>query len=131
MALNKKSPKRANGKRKLTPVTQQNIRTVAEIEEKYLQQRSLGEKLSDAVARFSGSVKFFVWNVLWYLAWVVVNTGVIPGLKPFDPYPFTFLTLMVSLEAIFLAIFVLASQNRMHVERAARPRRNLPESSRR
>ena len=42
-----------------------------------------------------------------------MNTGLVPWVRPFDPYPFTFLTLMVSLEAIFLAIFVLASQNRM------------------
>jgi uncharacterized membrane protein len=106
-------PVSARGDCKLPPITQENIGMVAEIEEKYLQQRSPGERMGDAVARFSGSMTFFVLNVVWYLAWVLVNTGIVPTLRPFDPYPFTFLTLMVSLEAIFLAIFVLASQNRM------------------
>jgi uncharacterized membrane protein len=45
--------------------------------------------------------------------WLVINTGEIAGIKPFDPFPFTFLTMIVSLEAIFLAIFVLISQNQM------------------
>lgn len=106
-------PVPARGDSKLPSITQENVRMVAEIEEKYLQQRSPGERTGDAVAQFSGSTTFFVLNVVWYLAWVLANTGKIPLLRPFDPYPFTFLTLMVSLEAIFLAIFVLASQNRM------------------
>ena len=107
----------------LTPQTRANIRTVAEIESKYLQQRSAGEKLGDTISHFSGTMAFFVWNIIWYVAWILVNVGVVPGLRPFDPYPFTFLTLMVSLEAIFLAIFVLASQNRM--ARAADQRAHL------
>lgn len=91
----------------------ENIRAVADIEHEYLAQRSHEERLGDTVARFAGSATFFVLNVVWYLAWILLNARIIPGLHPFDPYPFTFLTLMVSLEAIFLAIFVLASQNRM------------------
>jgi len=51
--------------------------------------------------------------VLWFAAWLIENLGLIPGVAPFDPYPFNFLTLIVSLEAIFLSTFVLMSQNRM------------------
>ena len=54
-----------------------------------------------------------VLHVLWFGAWVTVNTGVVSGIRPFDPFPFPFLTMTVSLEAIFLALFVLASQNRL------------------
>ena len=50
---------------------------------------------------------------MWFSAWVTVNVGVIRGIRPFDPFPFPFLTMTVSLEAIFLALFVLASQNRL------------------
>ena len=52
-------------------------------------------------------------HVVWFTFWVLANLSLIPGIKPFDPYPFPFLTMAVSLEAIFLSLFVLASQNRM------------------
>jgi uncharacterized membrane protein len=115
--------KKPKNRRTLPSLAQKNLRTVAQIERHYLQNRTHGERVGDAVAQFSGSIPFFVLNGLWYLAWIVVNTGHVPGIKPFDPYPFTFLTLMVSLEAIFLSIFVLASQNRM--SRVADYRANL------
>jgi hypothetical protein len=54
-----------------------------------------------------------VLHVVWFGAWVTVNAGVVGGIRPFDPFPFRFLTMTVSLEAIFLALFVLASQNRL------------------
>ncbi len=54
-----------------------------------------------------------VLHVVWFAAWVSLNAGWIHGVTPFDPFPFPFLMLTVSLEAIFLALFVLASQNRL------------------
>ena len=54
-----------------------------------------------------------VLHLVWFGAWVFANVGVIPRIRPFDPFPFPFLTMTVSLEAIFLALFVLASQNRL------------------
>lgn len=68
------------------------------------------EKIADVIAAFSGSITFLVLNAAWFAAWIVWNT--IPFVPHFDPYPFGFLTMMVSLEAIFLSIFVLVSQNR-------------------
>ncbi len=68
------------------------------------------EKIADAIAGFSGSIPFLVMNVLWFAGWIGWNS--IPGVYHFDPYPFGFLTMVVSLEAIFLSIFVLVSQNR-------------------
>lgn len=72
-------------------------------------------RLADAITAFSGSM-FFVWlHVLWFGGWVAVNTGLVPGVRVFDAYPFGLLTMVVSLEAIFLATFVLISQNRMQL----------------
>ena len=68
------------------------------------------ERIADVIAEYSGSIQFLVLNALWFTGWIVWNT--LPGLPHFDPYPFGFLTMMVSLEAIFLSIFVLVSQNR-------------------
>ncbi len=55
---------------------------------------------------------FLVVNCLWFVVWIVVNLGLIPSLPVFDPFPFGLLTMIVSLEAIILAIIVLISQNR-------------------
>lgn len=68
------------------------------------------ERIADVIAEFSGSIPFLVLNALWFIGWIVWNT--LPFVHHFDPYPFGFLTMVVSLEAIFLSIFVLVSQNR-------------------
>ena len=68
------------------------------------------EKVADVIAEFSGSIAFLILNAVWFLVWIVWN--VMPRIPHFDPYPFGFLTMVVSLEAIFLSIFVLVSQNR-------------------
>ena len=68
------------------------------------------ERIADVIAEFSGSILFLFLNATWFLIWIVWN--VTPGVKHFDPYPFGFLTMVVSLEAIVLSIFVLVSQNR-------------------
>ena len=68
------------------------------------------ERIADVIAAFSGSITFLVLNAAWFAFWIIWNT--LPGLRHFDPYPFGFLTMVVSLEAIFLSIFVLVSQNR-------------------
>jgi uncharacterized membrane protein len=70
----------------------------------------------DAVADFLtvqfGTVWFFSLNAALFVIWILLNIGLIPGVRPFDTYPFNFLTMVVSLEAIFLSIIVLISQNR-------------------
>ncbi|MBX7148597.1 DUF1003 domain-containing protein [bacterium] len=70
-----------------------------------------GQKLANFISDFSGSMPFLFLNALFFTAWVIVNLDLIPGIPAFDPYPFGFLTMAVSLEAIFLSIFVLLSQN--------------------
>ena len=72
---------------------------------------SLGQRIADLIAEFSGSIPFLLLNLVVFVIWLVANT-VGPKAIHFDPYPFQFLTMAVSLEAIFLSIFVLVSQNR-------------------
>ena len=72
---------------------------------------SPGQRVADIIADFSGSLAFLFINLGIFVVWIVVNT-VGPALWHFDPFPFQFLTMAVSLEAIFLSIFVLISQNR-------------------
>lgn len=81
-------------------------------EAKLKKNRNLFERLSDDIARFAGSFSFFLLNFLFFASWISLNSGLIPGIVPFDPYPFILLTMTVSLEAIFLSVFVLMSQNR-------------------
>lgn len=69
------------------------------------------QRIADWIAWFSGSMLFVFVNGIWFLTWIVLNTLPV-GIRPFDPYPFSFLTMVVSLEAIFLSCFVLVSQNR-------------------
>jgi uncharacterized membrane protein len=74
--------------------------------------RTPAEKIADWMTESFGSFGFLVINAIWFFVWIVMNVGVIPGIQPFDPFPFGLLTTIVSLEAIILAIFVLISQNR-------------------
>lgn len=69
------------------------------------------QHVADWIAWFSGSMQFLFINGLWFLVWIVWNTFPAPE-KQFDPFPFGLLTMIVSLEAIFLSCFVLISQNR-------------------
>ena len=69
------------------------------------------ERIADVLTRVASSTPFLVSHVLWFAAWIAWNSGAF-GLRPFDPFPFGLLTLVVSLEAIFLSIFVLLAQGR-------------------
>lgn len=69
------------------------------------------ERFSDALTRVAGSTPFLTIHAIWFAAWMLWNTGEF-GLRAFDPFPFGLLTMIVSLEAIFLSIFVLISQGR-------------------
>jgi uncharacterized membrane protein len=62
--------------------------------------------------RWFGGMWFVFLNLFAFVTWIILNTNIMPGVAPFDPYPFILLTMIVSLEAIFLSIFILMSQNR-------------------
>src|ERR1700734_1786652 len=93
--------------------TQYNIEAIAKLEQDALERRTAAERVSEAIARFIGSVAFLLLQILLVLAWSAINLNLIPGLKPFDPFPFGILALVVSSESVVLTIFVLISQNRM------------------
>jgi len=69
------------------------------------------QRIADWIAWFSGSMQFLIINGLWFIIWIAVNT-LPPEKSQFDPFPFGLLTMIVSLEAIFLSCFVLISQSR-------------------
>jgi CRP/FNR family cyclic AMP-dependent transcriptional regulator len=74
--------------------------------------RTWVQKTADWIAEFAGSIPFLLIHVGVFAFWLTVNWLHVPGIPQFDPYPFGFLTLAVSLEAIFLSVFVLLSQSR-------------------
>jgi len=65
-------------------------------------------RLADTITAFAGSMQFVALHVIWFGAWILLNLTVLH----FDAFPFGLLTMVVSLEAIFLSTFVLISQNR-------------------
>ncbi len=91
----------------------ENIEAIARMEEAFIRNRTLADRVADIIANFSGSLTFVFLHVALYALWILLNLGVVPGLKPFDPFPFLLLSMTVSLEAIFLSTFVLIKQNRM------------------
>jgi len=95
--------------RTVEDVTARNVQTILHLEQIAQAHRSHADHLADVIARFCGSMTFVWVHVVWFSGWIILNA--IPGFKHIDPYPFTFLTLMVSLEAIFLSTFILISQN--------------------
>jgi len=105
--------------------TQKNISAVSAMEHEALASRSCGQRLGDVVARSAGQMWFIVGHGVWFGVWIALNYGLVPGLRPFDPFPFQFLTFVVSLEAIFLSLFILMSQNRSNAQAEARAHLDL------
>jgi len=90
-------------------LTQRNIEVVRKLEEAANEQRTTSDHIARIIARFCGSMKFVWVHVIGFGGWITIN--LVPGVQHIDPFPFTFLTFLVSLEAIFLSTFILISQN--------------------
>ena len=101
--------KTAKTSKALRTETRKNVKRIVEIEDAQKQSRSITEKISVAIANFCGSMAFVWVHVAWFGGWVLMNS--VFQWYQFDPFPYTFLTLVVSLEAIFLSTFILISQN--------------------
>lgn len=93
--------KRVNNRDSGHNVLNSNILRAVEIEEEQKAKQTPGEHISNAIAAFAGSMIFVYIHVICFGGWILANTILLR--KPFDPFPFTFLTLIVSLEAIFLS----------------------------
>ncbi len=87
-------------------------RAVRALKARHAARRSPLETAADRLTRIASSGYFLAVHALWFMTWMLWNTGYIPGWTPIDPFPFGLLTMIVSLEAIFLAIFVLMAQRR-------------------
>src|ERR1700693_5133899 len=88
--------------------TLRNIKAICELERKTLERRTVSARIGDAIATQAGKMWFVLFHVLWFGVWLTLN------LRPsttFDPFPFAFLTMAVSLESTFLSLFILMSQN--------------------
>ena len=94
----------------LSSVIQRNIRQIIQVRRKAAREQSMQDRIANGMTDFSGSMAFFYLHIVWFCVWILLNTGHL-GLPQFDPFPYGLLTMIVSLEAIFLSTFVLISQN--------------------
>jgi uncharacterized membrane protein len=115
MARKKSTPKPEKTGPPLAKIIEQNIHTIIHSRQVSASQRTREERIADIITDFSGRMFFVYFHVIWFGAWLLINLG-FTHIQPFDPYPFGLLTMIVSLEAIFLATFVLISQNRLSAE---------------
>ncbi len=100
-------------RKRLSDIVEQNIQTITDIEQAAHDARTPVDKIADRIAAFCGSMTFLWVHCIWFFGWLFINW--FPPFKTslrFDPPPFGILTLVVSLEAIFLSTFILISQNR-------------------
>ena len=102
-----------NGELPYVRPTDYNVEAIARLEEDALLQRSTAERFSDGITRYIGSLSFLSFHTFFFIGWAIVNLGLLRQVAVFDPFPFGILTLIVSTEGVFLAIFILISQNRM------------------
>jgi uncharacterized membrane protein len=101
-----------------------NIRAIIDLERKALATSSRSARVSDAVSRFAGSLRFVLCHLTAFVAWALWNALAPEGVR-FDPYPYGLLTFIVSMEGVLIATFVLIAQNRMAVQSDRRDHLNL------
>ena len=116
-------------KSRLKPPTgttvQANIRSVADMQQSLEETRTPVDRLADVIGGFSGSMSFVAIHVTWFIAWFLINTGLLAFIPKFDPYPFILLAMIVSVEGVLLSTFVLMKQNRMQRRSDIRDHLNL------
>jgi uncharacterized membrane protein len=93
-------------------VVDRNVHALERIRSVHLGRRDLQGRAADRITRFAGSMACIYLHLTLFGSWLIINTGLVPGLEPFDPFPFVMLAMFASVEAIFLSTFVLISQNR-------------------
>jgi len=88
-----------------------NIESIAQIEQAFMRQRSGVDRVGETISRYAGSIGFAVAHICAVSGWMAINAG-LTAFDPFDPYPYSFLGVLVALEAVFLSTFVLMTQKR-------------------
>ncbi len=96
-------------------IVRKNVAAIVLMQQKEAEGRTVQDRLAAVITSFSGSMAFVYIHTTWFGLWFILNLGIlhIPYLTQFDPYPFGLLTVVVSLEAIFLSTFVLIAQNNL------------------
>ena len=94
--------------------THRNIEAICELEKQTLAGRSLSARVGDMIARQAGKMWFIALHAVWFGVWLLMNRK--GNAHAFDPYPYSLLTLIVSLESIFLSLFILMSENRSSMQ---------------
>jgi uncharacterized membrane protein len=98
--------------RTYSQIADENIRVVASLQAQAKRRRTAAQRLGDWITERASRESSVGFHVVWFSVWLLMNSGH-TFITPFDPFPFTLLTTIVSLEAIFLTLFVLASENRL------------------
>jgi uncharacterized membrane protein len=98
--------------RNLEGLVKRNVRALVKVRKVIDSQRSLNERIADAITAFAGTMWFAYVHALVFGSWILFNSGLVRRFHPFDPFPFVMLAMIASVEAIFLSTFVLVSQNR-------------------
>jgi uncharacterized membrane protein len=80
--------------------------------QKYHEQLSFGERLSDTITKVMGSWQFIIWQTLIVLIWMILN--IIGFVHHWDVYPFVLLNLIFSTQAAYAAPIIMMSQNRQN-----------------
>lgn len=104
---------------------QRNIEKIVRMEEEFLEQRSAAARLVDVSVDAVGTMPSFLIHIGAFAGWILVNSGALPAMRPWDPFPFILLTMFVSMEGVVLALFVLMKQNRMSRRADERDHLNL------
>ena len=107
------------------PAVEENVEAIKAWDRALLEKRSKAQRISDGITSVAASGPSMLAHALWFTAWIAINSGYLPIIDSFDRFPFPILTIMLSLEAIFLALFVLASQNRLAKQSDLRANLNL------
>jgi len=115
---------RASTTGQFSRVLARNIDGLVALRHEEERKRTTQERLSDAITRFTGSLRFVYIHAFLFGSWIIWNLGWIPGLPLFDP-SFVVLAMVASVEAIFLSTFVLISQNRMQAQAEKRAELDL------
>jgi uncharacterized membrane protein len=97
----------------VSAAVRRNIESVAQLEQSFHRQRSTADRAVDYIVGFLGSTKFIVLHAVAVFVWLLLNTAGVPWIRKFDAFPFLLLSVCLSIEALFLSVFVLIKQNRM------------------
>jgi uncharacterized membrane protein len=90
---------------------QQHIEMIAKHEQEFLERRTRSERVGDLIAGGAGNLTFVCVHLGIFAVWIVLNTA--PGVRHFDPAPFSLLATIITLEALLLASFILMRQVRI------------------